>query len=390
MEIEVTVNIESVTAIPFGSVTITKSDGETIVAEKGHNESFAIPKHTITNHLGQVLAEHEFDEDYEIERPEDSLVKKTDGTVVSEMQPGEEFVIPLHSIFNSDGSLRTQLDYDQNFQIPVPFEFETIAYMTAIGVTNDSTLYYQGTPQQTTGANLWLIVDSFVKGMKTNHLWNRLRAFYPCLGGTDNTHKINLRDPRDLDAAFRLQFFGGWTHSSTGAKANGTNGYASVFITPPAQGVPVQNCWFSFYSREQIPNGTNRAFIGSTDLGAGHRQSLMPSLTEFFSGGDQTNGRRIYPSPWPAGHYHAGRTSANNMRLYRGQTLQESSFSTTQVHTSPNFQLTICGRNDSGTVGFFNTAEMGCAGVLMGLTEAEALAYDVLVHQLMTSLNRQV
>ena len=53
-----------------------------------------------------------------------------------------------------------------------------------------------------------------------------MKALYPFVGGTATSHKFNLKDPRDLDAAFRLQFNGGWTHNSNGVTPNGTNGYA--------------------------------------------------------------------------------------------------------------------------------------------------------------------
>ena len=59
-----------------------------------------------------------------------------------------------------------------------------------------------------------------------------MKAVYPFVGGSATSHKWNLKDPRDLDAAYRLAFAGGWTHSSTGAKPNGTTGYANTYITP--------------------------------------------------------------------------------------------------------------------------------------------------------------
>jgi hypothetical protein len=36
---------------------------------------------------------------------------------------------------------------------------------------------------------------------------------------------------QDTNAAFRLTFSGGWTHSATGALPNGTNGYSNTFAT---------------------------------------------------------------------------------------------------------------------------------------------------------------
>lgn len=54
-------------------------------------------------------------------------------------------------------------------------------------------------------------------------IWSKVRALYPFVGGTATTHKYNLKDPRDLDAAYRLVFSGGWTHDSNGVTGNGTN-----------------------------------------------------------------------------------------------------------------------------------------------------------------------
>jgi hypothetical protein len=59
-----------------------------------------------------------------------------------------------------------------------------------------------------------------------------MKAIYPFVGGTASTHKFNLKNPLDTDAAFRLVFIGGWTHASTGATPNGTNGYADTFLVP--------------------------------------------------------------------------------------------------------------------------------------------------------------
>jgi len=71
-------------------------------------------------------------------------------------------------------------------------------------------------------------INALVVGMKADNIWTNMQAIYPFVGGTASTHKFNLKDPRDLDAAFRIQFFGGVTHSSNGALPNGTNGYADT------------------------------------------------------------------------------------------------------------------------------------------------------------------
>jgi hypothetical protein len=71
-------------------------------------------------------------------------------------------------------------------------------------------------------------IDNLVIGLKADSLWVNMYAIYPLVGGTASQHKYNLKDPRDLNAAYRLQFNGGMTHSSNGILFNGTNGWADT------------------------------------------------------------------------------------------------------------------------------------------------------------------
>jgi len=75
------------------------------------------------------------------------------------------------------------------------------------------------------------------------------------VGGTANSHKFNLKNPVDSNAAFRLNFVGPWVHSSTGAKPNGLSTYADTFYIP--NNYPLTQ-HLSYYSRTQLttPLGT--------------------------------------------------------------------------------------------------------------------------------------
>ena len=75
-------------------------------------------------------------------------------------------------------------------------------------------------------------INILVKDMKSSGLWSKMKAVYPMVGGTATSMKFNLKDPRDLDAAFRLTWSGGWTYSATGATPNGTNAYADTKLVP--------------------------------------------------------------------------------------------------------------------------------------------------------------
>jgi hypothetical protein len=74
-------------------------------------------------------------------------------------------------------------------------------------------------------------VNTLVKDLKRFGLWSKIKAFYPFVGGFATSHKFNLVDPRDTNDAYRLTFAGGWTHSSSGVKCNGSNTSADTFLS---------------------------------------------------------------------------------------------------------------------------------------------------------------
>ena len=113
------------------------------------------------------------------------------------------------------------------------------AFITAAGIT-DAT-------QQSA-------INTLVTDLKGYGIWTKMKAIYPFVGGTSSTHKWNLKDPRDLDAAFRLVFNGGGTHSSTVYKPNGTNGYADTKLSPSSVQT-LNSTHISFYSRLNLADG---------------------------------------------------------------------------------------------------------------------------------------
>jgi len=98
------------------------------------------------------------------------------------------------------------------------------AFITAADITN---------PTQQSA------IDNLVIGLKADGLWSQMTAIYPFVGGTAAAHKYNLKDPRDLNAAYRLTFFGGWTHDSRGITGNGTNTYADTYFSGSVSAVGV-------------------------------------------------------------------------------------------------------------------------------------------------------
>lgn len=74
------------------------------------------------------------------------------------------------------------------------------------------------------------VINDLVVSLKANNLWNKIQAAYPFIGTTQVNHKFNLKNPLDTNAAFRLTFNGGSTHSINGYQTNGSNAYANTFL----------------------------------------------------------------------------------------------------------------------------------------------------------------
>jgi hypothetical protein len=98
-------------------------------------------------------------------------------------------------------------------------------------------------------------VNAMVVSMKasapiSDTLWSKLIAIYPMVGGTTAVpapHTFNLKDPRNLNDAYRLYFGGSWTHSNLGAIPNQSNTFANTYINTNVLSQNSASIWY--YSR---------------------------------------------------------------------------------------------------------------------------------------------
>lgn len=100
---------------------------------------------------------------------------------------------------------------------PPPFDSDALAFFAASGLT-DPTMMGK--------------YDALIVAIKAAGVWTNMKATYCFKEGTESIHKWNIKDPRDLDAAFRLTFMNTPTHSTSGVDWNGTTQYAKTFFVP--------------------------------------------------------------------------------------------------------------------------------------------------------------
>jgi hypothetical protein len=75
-------------------------------------------------------------------------------------------------------------------------------------------------------------LDSLITRARNHGWWDLCKAIYPFAGGTQSSCQYNLKDPRDLDSAFRISFIGNtWTF--THALVNpGDSSYGNTHFKP--------------------------------------------------------------------------------------------------------------------------------------------------------------
>ena len=228
-------------------------------------------------------------------------------------------------------------------------------------------------------------IDTLVKGMKADGVWTKMKAIYPFVGGTATTHKWNLKDPRDLDAAFRLVFNGGWTHSSTGATPNGTNGYADTKFNPTTS-LSTSSAHFAKYNR------TNDLTGDKVD-GASVTTAPLTFFQHNYTGANALIGEITalvsYTPTDTRGLFNVTRTATNSMKVFRNSTNLGSN--TTTITVLPNRSIYLGARNDStGIANFYNVYQVAFTSLGDGLTDTDAANLYTRVQNFQTSLSRQV
>ena len=235
-------------------------------------------------------------------------------------------------------------------------------------------------------------INTLVIGMKAQGLWTKMKAIYPMVGGTASTHKFNLKNPLDTNAAFRLVFFGSGTHSSNGYLPNGTNAYADTFLAPATVINDNNDGHLSYYSR------TDNLGISAVDIGCGDVTTSFDMIIKFGSnlGGasinmlDGTN--LITNTARTDGFYVASQNNVNDIRnLYRNTTSLATQ-NVSQNLTPSTVTVFIGARNGppNGSPFFFTNRQCAFASVGNGLSATDVTNYYNLVQTFQTTLGRQV
>jgi hypothetical protein len=248
------------------------------------------------------------------------------------------------------------------------------AFITAAGITNSTEI---------------TAINNLVVALKFNSLWAKLKAMYPFVGGTASSHKFNLKNPADTNAAFRLVFFGGWAHTATGAKPNGINAYANTFFNLSTQ-TTASNVSAGAYSRDNSIN--NGSLFGAAQDGVFNGLQIAPKLTDnntYFNANNYIldgNGNFVTDT---RGLFVVSKTGATQTQLFRNGSLIRTASPTT-LNTAINFSVVIAARSRSGFIESFDSRENAFQFFGDTLTAGEISTLYTIIQNFQTILGRQV
>jgi hypothetical protein len=264
------------------------------------------------------------------------------------------------------GIVSSQLDYD------------ALAFISAAGITDQTQV---------------IAINDLTRSLKLTGIWSKMKAIYPFVGGTAGTHKWNLKDPRDVDAAYRLSFTGTWTHSSNGAEPNGTNAFANTFLNPRNNLTNAELVHLSYYSRTDSAFSTEIC-IGCSDGTGATGLWIRRSTNGCGISYDTQTGN--------ATHYVGTGTVTNSLGLFLGVLTStdilfysnNTSVALTKINNRninrQNRPLYLGAQNAAGTASNFSNKQCAFASIGTTLTSQNATDFYNAVNQFQITLGRNV
>lgn len=229
-------------------------------------------------------------------------------------------------------------------------------------------------------------INSLVINLKGYGVWTKMKALYPFVGGTASQHKFNLKNPLDTDAAFRLVFNGGWTHSNTGVVPNGTNAYGDTKLNLLSVLGTGYGAHGSYY-RETFSNSQTNidgASVSGIRFDMGYDNgALSPFLALSSTSSDVSSDTNN------TGLIIGTRQSASITKMFRNNTIIING--TQGFISNPNAIYMITARNNNGTIELYsNSKSIAFKFISDGLTDTEVANLYTAVQAFQTTLGRQV
>jgi hypothetical protein len=225
-------------------------------------------------------------------------------------------------------------------------------------------------------------INTLVVSLKGYSLWTKFKAIYPIVGGTAFTHKWNLKDPRDLNAAFRVTFYSTITHDSNGIQGV-SSAYGVTYIDPTIN-LNVDNSHLSAYSRTD-----SNGFYADLGSYAGDKYfTIWGRVSNSFMADIPGGGaNRFYGSNTSSlGLLTGSRISNTSASSYRNAATLATSTATRTVVTEANDIYLMT----TGGSGYYSNRQYAWFSIGDGLTNTDVSNLYTAVQAYQTTLGRQV
>jgi hypothetical protein len=196
--------------------------------------------------------------------------------------------------------------------------------------------------------------------------------------------KYNLKDARDLDAAFRLTWSGGWTYSANGATPNGTNAFADTKLATNILGL--DSAHLSLYSRTNS-NGTIIDIGSSNSASAGYDFQLVSRFSNINYSILNSKSPTGFAQTTSLGFALVSRVLSTGYAYF----LNNSKTSVTKASDTRNsFNIYIAARNTANVAEYFSNRETAFASIGDGLTDQDAQLLNQITEKYQVALSRGV
>lgn len=221
-------------------------------------------------------------------------------------------------------------------------------------------------------------INTLVKQLKDSALWGQFMAIYPVVGGTSASTMLNLKDPRNLDQAYRLTYHGTPVFAASGVLFPTVNDYADSHLTDSAIG-SYNNAAISYYSVTQNT-------VDGYDMGCGDN---TPPYNEFaiYHSTDATNWFGYYAygvTPVSTIGLFILSSTSNDVKRYENGIVSDSKGAApTPGYT--NYPILLGAVKSAPAVG---QRECAFASIGKGLSDAQALTFYNVVMKFIKRLSR--
>lgn len=241
-----------------------------------------------------------------------------------------------------------------------------------------------------TGGTEFSALNYLVLALKNNNLWNRIHALYPFVGGTATTHKFNLKNPVDTNAAFRLQFNGSVIHDSNGVTFSSINGWANTFLIPTTT-ITLNKETLALYSRSSFSGLSAGVDMGAAVSVTARDELVLRNNINIAQANinTTTSGSTSFTNTDATGFYFATRQTSTDLRIYKNGVLQ-SSGTTLNNGSRSNIAIYLGARNVSNAAQGFTGRNFTFALIGLDFTPAESATWYQIVQQYNFMLNRHV